>query len=84
MYNQIKAQKKELDKLISSFYFFYNVIITIRSLQSELYEFTNVAAQTKMQKIIQNPLQRRTCIIMSCFVEFVHPFDRFFYFINRV
>ena len=39
-----------------------------------------VAAQTPMQKIIQNPLQQRTCIIMSYFVEFVHTFDRFFLF----
>ena len=30
-----------------------------------------------MQKIIQNQLQRHTRIIMSYFVEFVHPFDRF-------
>ena len=47
-------------------------------LQSKLYEFNNVAAQTKMQKITQKPLHRRTHIIMSYFVEFVHTFDRFF------
>lgn len=39
--------------------------------------FQIVAAQIPMQKIIQNPLQRRTHIIMSYFVEFVHTFDKF-------
>jgi hypothetical protein len=71
--------------------FFYNVIITfvlnsfcnlfcIIFCKVNCMNSNTVAAQIKMQKIIQNPLQRCTCLIMSYFVEFVHTFDRFFLF----
>ena len=42
-----------------------------------------VAAQVGPDKIIQNLSGWKLAYIMSCFVEFVHPFDRFFYFISR-